>query len=259
MAPKSPAPTASQVSGLNRARDLRDKLAQGSERLVFSLCGNVYQCLTGIANPEADLEPAPSRDNPKSHNAFAAQNAERERATVLRHYDQTLTGNPPQLVFHLPADGLMMATPMPGLFVGLQAQHPFQVMYAGGASWLVGAGNLLVDGYDPQAFKDTLLETGEGWICLSTDWAIHGLTDYECTDASLTVVQSLVNQPPEWKMGPAPDFELTVNEGTVLLPLAFVSQNAGGRPLIQQTQFVDLQFVPSVQPWGLTGPRTIPF
>lgn len=259
MAPKSPAPTASQVSGLNRARDLRDKLAQGSERLVFSLCGNVYQCLTGIANPEADLEPAPSRDNPKSHNAFAAQNAERERATVLRHYDQTLTGNPPQLVFHQPADGPMMATPMPGLFVGLQAQHPFQVMYAGGTSWLVGAGKLLVDGAAPQSFEKTTLDTAEGWICLSTDWSINNAYDYVCNSAQLVVRSSLVSTPPEWEMGHAPDFILTVGDGTVLLPLAFVAQNPGKRPLIQQTQFTDFHFVPGTYPWGLTGPQASPF
>lgn len=256
MPPTSTSAAQDEVSALNRARDLAAQSDQGSKRLVFSLCGNVYECLTGLPDATLDIEPAPQRDHPNSHISFASANAAGQRHSILRRLDMDEINHPPQPVYHAGEDGQMKVTMMPGLFAGLAAQHPFQVMYAGRNKWMVGAGVVRVSGVDVVTLEAIIIEINQGWICVNTDWLVAGLHDYALQGAQISGVRNLnAVQPPLWDLND--DDQFNVGQGQVLFPIAYVEVGAAGkRPLIQQSLFNDLGFSPEIFAWGLTGPRT---
>lgn len=256
MPPASTSAAQDEVSALNRARDLAAQTDQGTSKLVWSLCGNVYACQTGLSDATLDIEPAPQRDHPNSHISFASSNAAGQRHSILRRLDMDEVTHPPQPVYHAGEDGQMKVTQMPGVFAGLAAQHPFQVMYAGRNKWMVGAGNVRVSGVDVVLLEATIVEISQGWICVNTDWLVSGLHDYALQGAQISGVRNLnAGQPPIWDLNDEDQF--TVGEGSVLFPIAYVEVgSAGKRPLIQQSLFNDLGFSPEIFPWGLTGPRT---
>lgn len=247
-----------EVSSLNRARDLAAQSDQGSKRLVFSLCGNVYECLTGLPDVTLDIEPAPQRDHPNSNISYASANAAGQRHSILRRLDMDEVTHPPQPVYHAGDDGLMKVTMMPGLFAGLAAQHPFMVMYAGRNKWMVGDGVIRVSGEIIVSLKAKIIEIIQGWICVKTEWIIRTPNDYVLKTAIVSSVQNLnEEQPPAWSV--IEDDVLSVSDGGVLFPIAYVEKKAGKRPLIQQTLTTDLGFQPLFFPWGLTGPRNSVF
>lgn len=245
-----------EIAALNRARDLSAQRDQGTGRLVFSLDGNVFSCMSGLADATLDLEPHPQREHPNSNIGFGVSDAAEQRHAILRRMDLGESFNPPQMVFHQPADGgPMKVCRMPGLFVGLQAQHSFQVMSAGAGKWAVGAGKVLVYGEVLVELEQQMVETLVGWICLKTWWTLVASNDYRLDKVTIEVVTNLNdNQHPKWDVND--DQILTVSDGAVLHPIAYVANRGGKRPLIQQTLKNDLAFQPGLFPWGLTGPRT---
>lgn len=231
---------------------------QGTRKLVFSLCGNVYECQTGLSDVTLDIEPAPQRDHPNSHISFASTNAAGQRHAILRRLDMDEVIHPPQAVYHAGEDGQVNVSQMPGVFAGLAAQHPFQVMYAGTNKWMVGGGVIRVSGEIFVTLKDKIVEIIQGWICVKTEWIIRTPNDYALKTAIVSSVQNLnADQPPAWSV--IEDDVLTVADGGVLFPIAYVEKKAGKRPLIQQTLTTDLGFQPIIFPWGLTGPRNSVF
>lgn len=167
--------------------------------------------------------------------------------------------HPPQLVYHAGEDGQVKVTQMPGVFAGLAAQHPFQVMYAGRNKWMVGAGIVRVSGEDVATLEAIIVEISQGWICVNTDWLVAGLHDYALQGAQISGVRNLnAGQPPGWSLND--DDQFIVAQGSVLFPIAYVEVgSAGKRPLIQQSLTTDLGFQPQIFPWGLIGPRNAGF
>lgn len=256
--PPTSTSAAQDVSALNRARDMAAQSDQGTSKLVHSLCGNVYACQTGLSDVTLDIEPAPQRDHPNSRISFASSNAAGQRHSILRRLDMDEINNPPQLVYHAGDDGQMKVTQMPGVFAGLAAQHPFQVMYAGGSKWMVGAGIIRVSGVDVVTLEASIVEVTQGWICVKTEWIVRTPNDYVLKTALLGSVKNLnTEQPPAWSVND--DDVLTVADGPVLFPIAYVEVVAGKRPLIQQSLTTDMGFQPTFFPWGLTGPRNVSF
>lgn len=255
MPPPAPA-SQPEIGALNRARDLAAQTEQGAARLVHSLDGNVYSCMSGLADSALDLEPAPRREHPNSHIAFAVSDAAGQRHAILRRVDLVESFNPPQLVFHQPEDGSpMKACRLPGVFVGLQAQHPFQVMCAGAGKWRVGGGKVSVYGEVLHDLPDQTIELQKGWICIKTKWTVVSANDYRLDGATIERVQNLNdNQQPRWDVND--DQVLVPSDGVVLHPIAYVASRGAERPLIQQSLNGDLAFQPLFFPWSLTGPRT---
>ncbi|MBN8422873.1 MAG: hypothetical protein J0L73_28450 [Verrucomicrobia bacterium] len=255
--PRAAPDAQTQIAALNRARDLAAQAEQGTQRLVFSMDGNVYACMSGLADSLLDLEPPPRREHPNSNIGFGVTDAEAQRHAILRRVDLTESFNPPQLVFHQPEDGSpMKASRCPGVFVGLQEQHSFQVMYAGGSKWRVGAGKISVYGEVVLELPAETVEIPKGWICVKSKWTIVAINDYRFDSAKLVATTKLNdNQFPEWSLDD--NDVLIVADGSILHPIAYVDSTRNGkRPLIQQTITRDLAFQPTSFTWGLTGPTT---
>ena len=264
MLPASTSAAQDEVSALNRARDLAAQADQGSRKLVFSLCGNVYECMSGLTDSTLNLEPPPRREHPNSRIGFGVNDAAGQRHALLRRQDLWESIHPPQPVYHQPDGGEMQVTMMPGLFAGFQAQHPFQVMYAGGDQWFVGGGSLRVydfseeSGFKNVTLKNTLVSLQKGWICLSTDWDVPSVNAYTLQKATVTGTSDLNDPPPPaWSINENGNWE--VESGTILIPVAYVEVRTAKRPLLQQSLRGDLSFEPTSFPWGLTGPRNLPF
>lgn len=257
--PASPA----SIAALNRARDLDAQTRQGDSKLVFSLCGNVYECMSGLTDSTLNLEPAPRREHPNSRIGFGVQDAASQRHALLRKQDMLETIYVPQPVYHQPEGGDMQVAMMPGVFAGLQAQHPFQVMYAGRDKWLVGSGDIVVEDYRQESgffilkLEKTILSLLKGWICVSTAWHVPSVNDYSIRSAKILSTEDLnMPPPPVWSINDDTG-NWEVPDGTVLFPVAYVDANNGKRPLIQQSLTSNMSFAPTSFSWGLTGPRNL--
>jgi hypothetical protein len=243
------------VAALNRARDMAAQQEQGFPRLVYSLDGYVYECMSGIADALVDLEPRPQREQPNSRIGFAVTDAEGQRTAVLRRLDLIGTFNPPQFVYHRAEDGSLAACQVPGLLAGIAPQHLFQVVYAGRDRWVVGGGD--VTNYSPtpavsKSLDDATVTIADGWVCLEVDWQIEGELDLVLRNARIAGRSSL-----QGTLGFRFDSEgePVWTSGTCLYPIARVQSPTGGqRPFISQIWQTAFHFGGAGFPAGPRGP-----